>query len=113
MNFLTHEKGAIIPEGPYGEKLEFKAKDRVNSSSITGIIVYEDEKYYYGFSSEVRYVLQKSKAIFLNKDGKEVEVPIVDGNDSLVLIQKGIFPASIGMDFFVKRKKNTESFLKI
>jgi hypothetical protein len=51
-------------------------------------VVKVDEDDIYGFSSNMRYVIRKSKAVFQKEDGKQNLALILDGNDSLVRIQK-------------------------
>jgi hypothetical protein len=101
-----------IKEGPSGEDLEFVEKRLETEGEVMGIVVLVDKDEIYGFSSNMRYVLRNSKAVLQTEDGKQNLAPILDGNDSLVKIQKLNFPIREGDFFKIPKKKATESFLK-
>ena len=82
-----------------------------HEGEVIGIVVKVDEDDIYGFSSNMRYVIRKSKAVFQKEDGKQNLALILDGNDSLVRIQKMDFPIREGDFFKIPKKKATESFL--
>jgi hypothetical protein len=100
-----------IKVGPSGEELEFVEKKVETEGEVIGVVVKVDEGGVYGFSSNMRYVLRNSKAVFQKEDGKQNVAPILDGNDSLVKIQKLDFPIREGDFFKIPKKKATESFL--
>jgi hypothetical protein len=100
-----------IEVGPSGEELEFVEKRMETEGEVIGVVVKVDGDDIYGFSSNMRYVVRKSKAVFQKEDGKQNLALILDGNDSLVRIQKMDFPIREGDFFKIPKKKATESFL--
>jgi hypothetical protein len=103
-----------ILRGPREEIIELKETKLESEEEILGIIVRVDLNGYYGFSSSLRYVLRNAKALFSTVGEKSIEAPILDGNDSLVYIKKQEdLPVKMGDVFKVKRKKSSESFLKL
>ncbi len=114
MEILFETSKITILKGPREEIIELKETKFESEDEITGIIVRVDSNGYYGFSSNLRYVLRNAKVSFFSPGGKFIESSILDGNDSLVFIKKqeGI-PVKMGDIFKVKRKKSEESFLKL
>lgn len=103
-----------ILKGPREEIIDLQETKLESEEEISGIIVRVDLNGYYGFSSNLRYVLKNAKALFSSLGGKSIETPILDGNDSLVYIKKQVdLPVKMGDVFKVRRKKSTESFLKL
>ena len=110
---LEGSKLTVI-RGPREETIELQEAKLESEEEIIGIIVRVDLNGYYGFSSNLRYVLRNSKASFSSDSGKFIESPILDGNDSLVFIKKQEeVSVKIGDIFKVKRKKSSESFLNL
>ncbi len=102
-----------ILNGPREENLEFEERKIESEDEVLGIIVQVDSNGYYGFSSNLRYVLRNAKVLLSDSDGKISESSILDGNDSLIIIKKLENSIKSGDIFRVKRKKSTESFLKL
>ena len=110
---LEGSKLSVI-RGPREEFIELKEIKLESEEEITGIIVRVDSNGYYGFSSNLRYVLRNAKVSFFSPGGKFIESSILDGNDSLVFIKKQEgMSVKMGDIFKVKRKKSEESFLKL
>lgn len=114
MEIQLEDSKLKVLRGPREETIELKEIKLEKEEEISGIIVRIDPNGYYGFSSNLRYVLKNARVLLSSAGGKVIETPILDGNDSLVYIKKQLeVPVNIGDIFRVKRKKSTESFLKL
>lgn len=111
MDLEFTQQGAKLLNDPSGETLDFWEISNEKEGEVTGVVVKADAEGIYGFSSRMRYVVQKSKAVL--EKNKSIELPLTDGNDSLVHFAYPPFPVQVGDLFKIPKKKATESFLSL